>query len=224
MSNIEDDVEILESIVKVHNDFLQGVNKESINEKEIRALEHLLSHYKNMKFNYENLIHDISLIAESLGMQEDSTIEEIAIRISEEMYNQQQINEEHQKLNGELREKVKELEEKNEHLSNTSDYETISLECIHLEEQLEIEKSRIQELEEENAILKKASNIAKNINIDDVTKVINKSYDEFMSNYISKQVVKKGLEDIEDYFDRLNGPDEDIEYIRQIKQELLGGK
>ncbi len=113
MSNIEDDIEILESIVKVHNDFLQGVNKESINEKEIRALEHLLSDYKNMKFNYENLIHDISLIAESLDMQEDSTIEKIAIRISEEMYNQQQINEEHQKLNGELRERVKELEENN---------------------------------------------------------------------------------------------------------------
>ncbi len=111
VANIEDDVEILESIVKVHNDFLQGVNKESINEKEIRALEHLLSHYKNMKFNYENLIHDISLIAESLGMQEDSTIEEIAIRISEEMYNQQQINEEHKRINGELRERVKELEE-----------------------------------------------------------------------------------------------------------------
>lgn len=116
VANIEDDVEILESIVKVHNDFLQGVNKESINEKEIRALEHLLSHYKNMKFNYENLIHDISLIAESLGMQEDSTIEEIAIRISEEMYNQQQINEEHQRINGELREKVKELEEENKNL------------------------------------------------------------------------------------------------------------
>ena len=90
VANIEDDIEILESIVKVHNDFLQGVNKESINEKEIRALERVLLHYKNMKFNYENLIHDISLIAESLDMQEDSTIEEIAIRISEEMYNQQQ--------------------------------------------------------------------------------------------------------------------------------------
>ena len=113
MSNIEDDIEILESIVKVHNDFLQGVNKESINEKEIRALEHLLSDYKNMKFNYENLIHDISLIAESLDMQEDSTIEEIALRISEEMYNKQQINEEHKRINGELRERVKELEEEN---------------------------------------------------------------------------------------------------------------
>ena len=110
MSNIEDDIEILESIVKVHNDFLQGVNKESINEKEIRALEHLLSDYKNMKFNYENLIHDISLIAESLDMQEDSTIEEIALRISEEMYNQQQINEEHQKLNGELRQAINTVE------------------------------------------------------------------------------------------------------------------
>lgn len=224
MSNIEDDVEILESIVKVHNDFLQGVNKESINEKEIRALEHLLSHYKNMKFNYENLIHDISLIAESLGMQEDSTIEEIAIRISEEMYNQQQINEEHQKLNGELREKVKELEEKNEHLSNTSDYETISLECIHLEEQLEIEKSRIQELEEENAMLRKSNNIAENVNIDNVTEVMNKSYEEFMSNYIPKQAAIEALEDIEDYFERLNGPDEDIDYIRQVKQELLEGE
>ena len=105
VANIEDDIEILESIVKVHNDFLQGVNKESINEKEIRALERVLLHYKNMKFNYENLIHDISLIAESLDMQEDSTIEEIAIRISEEMYNQQQKDK-----------RIQELEEENKKL------------------------------------------------------------------------------------------------------------
>lgn len=103
VGNIEDDIEILESIVKVHNDFLQGVNKESINEKEIRALERVLLHYKNMKFNYENLIHDISLIAESLDMQEDSTIEEIAIRISEEMYNQQQKDKRIQELEEENR-------------------------------------------------------------------------------------------------------------------------
>lgn len=126
---------------------------------------------------------------------------------------QKQINEEHQRINGELREKVKELEEKNEHLSNTSDYETISLECIHLEEQLEIEKSRIQELEEENASKQKAY---------DECYCEYKHYKQFES--IPKQVVKEGLEDIEDYFDRLNGPDEDIEYIKQIKQELLGGE
>ena len=58
-----------------------------------------------MKFNYENLIHDISLIAESLDMQEDSTIEEIAIRISEEMYNQQQKDK-----------RIQELEKENEEL------------------------------------------------------------------------------------------------------------
>lgn len=111
---------------------------------------------------------------------------------------QKQINEEHQKINGELREKVKKIEE-----------------------QLEIANSKIQELEEENAMLRKSNNIAENVNIDDVTQVINNSYEEFMSNYIPKQKVKQGLEDIEDYFDRLNGPDEDIEYIRHVKQEIL---
>lgn len=98
---------------------------------------------------------------------------------------QKEMNEEHQKINGELREKVKELEE-------------------------------------EKALLKKASNIAKEVNIEDVTDVINESCKEFMSNYIPKQAVIEALEDIEDYFDRLNGPDEDIEYIRQVKNELLG--
>lgn len=87
------------------------------------------------------------------------------------------------------------------------------------------DKKRIKELEEEIAMLKKASNIAKEVNIEDVTDVINKSCKEFMSNYIPKQAVIEALEDIEDYFDRLNGPDEDIEYIRQVKEELLeGGK
>ena len=71
-----------------------------------------------------------------------------------EITRQKQINEEHKRLNGELREKVKELEEKNKHLSNTSDYETISLECTNLEEQLEIANNRIQELEEENKKVK----------------------------------------------------------------------
>ena len=39
-----------------------------------------------------------------------------------------------------------------------------------------------------------------------------------------EQKVKEKLERIEDYFDRLNGPDEDIEYIRNIKKELLEDK
>ena len=136
---------------------------------------------------------------------------------------QKQINEEHRKLNGELREKVKELEEKNKHLSNVSDYETISLECTHLEEQLEIANSKIQELEEEN--------MQKNLEIIGTKEYTEANMKEIIEKYytanedcILKQKVKQGLEDIEDYFERLNGPDEDIDYIRQVKQELLEGE
>lgn len=87
---------------------------------------------------------------------------------------------------------------------------------------------RIKELEEENAILREANNITKDltkeVKIEDITQIMNKSYEEFMSQFIAKQKVKKGLERIEDYFYRLNGPDEDIEYIRNIKKELLEEK
>lgn len=38
---------------------------------------------------------------------------------------------------------------------------------------------------------------------------------------ISKQKVKEALDDIYDYFERLNGPDEDIEYIESKRKELL---
>lgn len=73
VGNIEEDIKILKSIIKVHNDFFPESNKETINEKEIKALNNLINDYKRQK----------------------------------------QINEEHQKINGELREKVKELEEEN---------------------------------------------------------------------------------------------------------------
>ena len=103
---------------------------------------------------------------------------------------QKQINEEHQKINGELREKVKELEE-------------------------------------EKAMLKRASNIAKEVNIEDVTVVINKSCKEFMSNYIPKQVI---IDKIEEYDKKM---EEDAGHpnwvitdriVINVLQELLGGE
>ena len=48
--------------------------------------------------------------------------------------------------------------------------------------------------------------------------------EEELENSIPKQAVIEALEDIEDYFDKLNGPDEDIEYIRHVKQEILEGE
>ena len=65
---------------------------------------------------------------------------------------------------------------------------------------------RIQELEEENHIQRKQLN------------------DAFERGFIHKDKVKEALEYIEDYFDRLNGPDEDMDYIRKIKKELLERK
>ncbi len=42
-----------------------------------------------------------------------------------------------------------------------------------------------------------------------------------LENSIPKQKVKNTLDDIYDYFERLNGPDEDIEYIESKRKELL---
>lgn len=122
--------------------------------------------------NVENIeiIENFIFELKSFGLNKDT------LEVANELENllsdytrQKQINEEHKRINGELREKVKELEEENL-----------------------IQRKQIMSI--------------------------------FDRGYISKQVVKEGLEDIEDYFDRLNGPDEDIEYIKQIKQELLGGE
>ena len=64
----------------------------------------------------------------------------------------------------------------------------------------EQDKKRIQELKEENAILRKANNITKNIakevKIKDITQVMNKSFEEYMKDYIPKQKVKDKIEEL----------------------------
>ena len=71
IGSIEEDIEILDSIVKVNKDFLYDIENQTISQKEIKALEHLLKDYTRQK----------------------------------------QINEQYQKINEELREKIKALEE-----------------------------------------------------------------------------------------------------------------
>lgn len=46
--NIEEDIEILKSIIKINNDYLKGIEIQTINQKEIKALEHILSDYKRV--------------------------------------------------------------------------------------------------------------------------------------------------------------------------------
>lgn len=60
---------------------------------------------------------------------------------------------------------------------------------------------RIKELKKENTTLRKANNITKNltkeVKIEDITQVMNKSYKEFMKNFIPVQKVKDKIEELE---------------------------
>lgn len=42
-TNIEEDIEILNSIIKVNNDFLKDVENQTINQREIQAIENILA-------------------------------------------------------------------------------------------------------------------------------------------------------------------------------------
>ena len=100
--------------------------------------------------------------------------------------------------------RIQDLERKNKHLSNTSDYETISLECTHLEEQLDIANSRIQELEEENRIF-----------VLEGSKVRLEQY--IKENFIPKQVV---IDKMKELNKEMRSCDE-IDAIFKIKQQQI---
>ena len=106
------------------------------------------------KTSDQNVANDIKILKKFCEYEEAVVLTDYALTLVQEAIKH---------ILAELEQKdkrIKELEEKNEHLSNTSDYETISLECVHLEEQLEIANSRIQELEEENILQRRQLNSA----------------------------------------------------------------
>lgn len=47
-NSIEEDIKILQSIIKINNDYLKGIENQTINQKEIKALEHILLDYKRV--------------------------------------------------------------------------------------------------------------------------------------------------------------------------------
>lgn len=157
-------------------------------EDDIKILENMIEEYENCS-------------VPEIDMQVNITFRERqadAIQnILSNYRRQKEMNEEHQKINGELREKVKELEE-------------------------------------EKALLKKASNIAKDVNIEDVTDVINESCKEFMSNYIPKQAVIDKIGKLKNEYDKKydlymgykieSREQQDILKQMEILQELLETK
>lgn len=124
-----------------------------------------------------------------------------------------------------------------------SEQTCMAYEILHLLAEREQDKKRIQELEAENKKLKEVRveydygyelihfctkndlvRIDKNkylIEIKDGKFIdIKQLYIDSLDS-IPKQKVKEILDDIYDYFERLNGPDEDIEYIENKRKELL---
>lgn len=88
----EEDIKILESIIKINNDYLKGVENQTINHKEIKALEHILSDYKKLQEEFKQVDHECDRL-EKIDFEKDMRIIEL------------------QKENEELRESNKKLYE-----------------------------------------------------------------------------------------------------------------
>lgn len=76
MNSIEEDIEILESIVKVNNDFLKGIENQTINQKEITALQHILSDYKKLQEEFNEVDHECNRL-EKIDFEKDMKIKEL---------------------------------------------------------------------------------------------------------------------------------------------------
>ena len=78
-NNIEEDIKVLESIIKINNDYLKNVENQIINQKEIKAIEHILSDYKRLQEEFKQVDHEcdrleqkeIKLEKENAQLKED---------------------------------------------------------------------------------------------------------------------------------------------------------
>lgn len=72
----EEDIKILESIIKINNDYLKGVENQTINQKEIKALEHILSDYKKLQEEFRQVDHECDRL-EKIDFEKDMKIKEL---------------------------------------------------------------------------------------------------------------------------------------------------
>lgn len=72
----EEDIKILESIIKINNDYLKGVENQTINQKEIKALEHILSDYKKLQEEFKQVDHECDRL-EKIDFEKDMKIKEL---------------------------------------------------------------------------------------------------------------------------------------------------
>ena len=114
-NSIEEDIKILESIIKINNDYLKGIENQTINQKEIKALEHILSDYKRVLKGNEIYKKN----SEIMSKENLSTAEQLKVEIKENfrLKNQLENNrKEYQETYKDVREELKELKKENEEL------------------------------------------------------------------------------------------------------------
>lgn len=121
--------------------------------------------------------------------------------------------------------KNKQLEEQVEYLRRSCDRK----EEVTIETQQECEElcNKNKELEEENRTLKRVNHITEGVTVEDITEAMNKSYEEFMKQFIPASLIKEKIEKNECYLEYANTTyeytQEDViqEVIDNLK-ELLG--
>lgn len=114
-NSIEEDIKILESIIKINNDYLKGIENQTINQKEIKAIEHILLDYKRVL--KENEIYKKN--SKIMSKEYLSTAEQLKVEIKENfrLKNQLENNrKEYQETYEDIREELGELKKENEEL------------------------------------------------------------------------------------------------------------
>lgn len=81
-----------------------------------------------------------------------------------------------------------------------------------------------RELEKENAILKKANNIAENVKVENIICAIDIAYKDFMKEFIPKSKLEQRKQELE--YDQLENPKNICENRIKIEciKELMGGE
>lgn len=78
---------------------------------------------------------------------------------------------------------------------------------------------RYKELEEENAMLKKAHNISEKVTVEDITQVMNKSLEDFKKEFIPTSVIQKKIEELKNSIEFYQNFPED--YMAEISINVL---
>lgn len=222
-NSIEEDIKILESIIKINNDYLKGIENQTINQKEIKAIEHILSDYKRVL--KENEIYKKN--SEIMSKENLSTAEQLKVEIKENfrLKNQLENNrKEYQETYKDVREELKELKKENEILKKEKEqaweeWNNLEQGSYGTEQKL---KQQIKKLQEENEKLIYARNWYFEHTVNKICTP--EMLDKILRNdYISKQKLKDKIRKNEEIIDISNDGDLIHELLQKNKvyEELL---